>query len=124
MIARGTSPSLARSRAEALLNGFGLAERTHVAARRLSGGERQRLAVIRALGVRAQLILADEPTASLDRGAVMAVAAALRVCADEGALVLIATHDVAVGDQCDQTIGLEELNKELLEFDGKPAGTP
>jgi ABC-type lipoprotein export system ATPase subunit len=67
---------------------------------RLSGGERQRVAVARAICTRAELILADEPTASLDAQARANVCDALEQASDAGALVLVATHDQYVADRC------------------------
>jgi ABC-type lipoprotein export system ATPase subunit len=76
---------------------LGRLDLTAVAGRRpesLSGGEEQRLAVARALVHRPAVVLADEPTASLDTAAGQQVAELLlRLGAAEGAAVLLATHD-------------------------------
>lgn len=83
----------ARARAESLLARFGLAD---AAARRpphLSGGEAQRVAIARALAPRPGLLLVDEPTGNLDAVNAAAVAQALQQAAQEGAAVLVATHD-------------------------------
>lgn len=81
-------------RGRALLAGVGLEERAHHLPKQLSGGERQRLAVARALFHRPEIVLADEPTGSLDRGHAAGVfAALLDLARSEGSAVLVATHD-------------------------------
>ncbi len=75
-----------------------------IPARRLSGGERQRVAVARALASGSRLVLADEPTSSLDSQAKRVVADALKEYAFAGNLVIMATHDPDVA-----TYGTEKL---------------
>ncbi|MGW9158316.1 ATP-binding cassette domain-containing protein [Microbacterium sp. NPDC055665] len=85
------SESLARAGQE--MARLGIEHLANVRAKKLSGGERQRVTVARALASQARLILADEPTSSLDAEAKLRVATALRSAADGGALVIMATHD-------------------------------
>jgi ABC transporter related protein len=64
---------------------------------RLSGGEQQRVAIARALSRRPSVILADEPTGALDVDTGNSVMALLeRQCAENGAALIIITHDLAV----------------------------
>lgn len=72
----------------------------------LSGGERQRVAILRAIAQRATVLLADEPTASLDQENKESVVRALRVAAQEGATVVVATHDPFVAQAADTVISL------------------
>lgn len=76
--------------------------------KKLSGGEAQRVALARALVTRPSLILADEPTSALDTDTATQVLASLRRCADEGAGILIATHDERVISACDRGYRLLE----------------
>ncbi len=62
-------------------------------ARALSGGEQQRVAMVRALAAKPKLLLLDEPTASLDPQATQAIEQLMRKAADDGATVVIVTHD-------------------------------
>ncbi|MGQ9736088.1 MAG: ABC transporter ATP-binding protein [Thermaceae bacterium] len=82
-----------RKRAQALLERVGLS-RIHAFPLSLSGGERQRVAVARALYLRPRLLLADEPTASLDRPQARSIyTLLLELAREEGAALLLATHD-------------------------------
>lgn len=89
--------SVDRARIAQTLDALGVAE---LAARRpsqLSGGEAQRVALARALLLRPPLILADEPTASLDDAACEQALALLQARAhDAGAALVVATHDARV----------------------------
>ena len=62
----------------------------------LSGGERSRVALARVLAVEAPVILADEPTASLDPRHQIDVMKKLRATADKGVLVIVVTHDLGL----------------------------
>jgi putative ABC transport system ATP-binding protein len=86
-----------RTRARALLEQLGLSAVTTQPAERLSRGQAQRVAIARALLMQPPLLLADEPTASLDDDACLDVLALLLQAArDTGAPLLIATHDARV----------------------------
>lgn len=81
-------------RGRELLARVGLSERSGFLPKRLSGGERQRVAVARSLYSRPQVVLADEPTGSLDRVSAKSVYALLAGLArEEGSAVVMVTHD-------------------------------
>ncbi len=85
--------------AEAVARAMQATDTAAFAARRateLSGGERSRVALARVLAVEAPVILADEPTSSLDPRHQIAVMRTLRRAADQGALVIVVTHDLGL----------------------------
>ncbi|HET8559100.1 MAG TPA: ATP-binding cassette domain-containing protein [Marmoricola sp.] len=106
--ARGVAPAEADERAEAELAGFHIADLGDRQVEELSGGQMQRVACARACVVRAEVLLADEPTSELDqvnRGVVMAQ---LRAQAERGATVVVATHDRDVVRACDRHHVIDE----------------
>jgi len=103
------SRSDGRRIARALLTDLGLAERLHHPPHKLSGGERRRVALARALANDPTLVLADEPTAGLDRASGALVVARLREEAHlRGRAVLIVTHDPHAAQSADRRIELED----------------
>ena len=82
------------SRALAMLERIGLADRAGDSARQLSGGEQQRLALARAWLTRPRLLLLDEPTASLDPSASAAVERIIREIRTDGTRILMVTHNL------------------------------
>jgi lipoprotein-releasing system ATP-binding protein len=95
--------------ARQLLTAMGLADRCDAPLHALSGGERQRVAVARAMVLEPPVILADEPTGSLDRHAAREVYALLRGVAEaRGSAVVIVTHDEALVADADRTLRLDE----------------
>jgi ABC-type polar amino acid transport system ATPase subunit len=83
----------AERRALDLLDHLGIAARAQALPRELSGGEAQRVAIARALAVGPQVLLMDEPTASLDAARRDDLAATLRQLSAEGCTLVIASHD-------------------------------
>lgn len=99
----------AEAQAVALLATLGLAERTTHLPSQLSGGEQQRVAIARALAAQPTLILADEPTGSLDGQAGDKVADLLFAEArKQGTGVLLATHDMDLAARADRIVRLRE----------------
>jgi putative ABC transport system ATP-binding protein len=106
-ITTGSRPD--RKRAEELLDAVDLAAKADRYPAQLSGGERQRAAVAAALYTRAPVILADEPTAALDRERGRAVMALLAAHAhDRAAAVLVVTHDERALDLADRVVRIED----------------
>jgi lipoprotein-releasing system ATP-binding protein len=96
-------------RGRALLDAVGLSARAHARPRTLSGGERLRVAVARALYAAPRVLLADEPTGSLDRASADAVVEVLlRAAAADGAAVVLVTHDERVAARADRRLRLED----------------
>jgi cell division transport system ATP-binding protein len=89
----GTARADAEKRARAALDKVGLLKQAQALPLELSGGEQQRVAVARAIVNRPQIILADEPTANLDRASANRVMEALRAFHGVGVTCVIATHD-------------------------------
>ncbi|MGB5833107.1 MAG: ATP-binding cassette domain-containing protein [Thiohalocapsa sp.] len=82
------------ARRDELLRFVGLAERAQQPARLLSGGEQQRLALARALATEPELLLLDEPTASLDPSATAAIERLVLAAHRDGTKILFVTHDL------------------------------
>jgi ABC-type lipoprotein export system ATPase subunit len=89
------------ARAHDLLDQLGVGDRATQYPERLSGGERQRVALARALLLSPDMVMADEPTASLDRASANSVISILRALADDGVAVLVASHDPRLIDAAD-----------------------
>jgi ABC-type lipoprotein export system ATPase subunit len=102
----GASREIARENARMLLTELGLASRAELPVFRLSGGEKQRVAVAQALVSNAALVLADEPTASLDPDSRAYVVAGLQAAAAGGAAIVVATHDRWVAEACSRIVEL------------------
>ena len=84
-----------------LLRWVGLGDRMHVLPPVLSGGEKQRAAIARALIVRPELLLADEPTGNVDPTLARRLLRLFTELNKSGTTVVIATHDIALMDQYD-----------------------
>ena len=96
-----------RQRSRALLGSLGLADHALKRPDQLSGGQRQRVAVARALANDPPLILADEPTGSLDSASSEQVFQILRDLVDkEGKTVVAVTHDLGLAGRTDRQIRL------------------
>ncbi len=97
-------------RARALLDRVGLADRAGARPRQLSVGQRQRVAVARALACKPALVLADEPTGSLDAPNAMAALQLLRAtCRENDCALLLVTHDPLLRESFERRIALSEL---------------
>jgi cell division transport system ATP-binding protein len=93
LIVTGAARADAEKRAHAALEMVGLRDKAGTLPQALSGGEQQRAAIARAIVNRPQIILADEPTANLDRDNANRVLATLKSFHEAGVTCLITTHD-------------------------------
>ncbi len=100
----GVEPGERRSRARRLLELVGLSGRARSRVNRLSGGEQQKVAVARALANRPGLILADEPSGSLDSSAGEVILGLLEELNRRGATVLLVTHDPQVARRAHRVV--------------------
>jgi putative ABC transport system permease protein len=108
-----------RRRARHLLAVVGLEDRARTRAGRLSGGEQQKVAVARALANRPGLLLADEPTGSLDSTAGEGVLSLLEDLNRRGATVVLVTHDPEVARHAKRVVRM--IDGRAVELDaGKP----
>jgi len=111
-ILAGPQPQLKeppRERALRLLNRVGLSARLHDRPGRLSGGEQQRAAVVRALINAPKLVLADEPTGSLDHTSAENIAGLLsELKREENVALIVVTHTSDVAGKMDATMRLQD----------------
>lgn len=105
-LARGYTITESQRRAREGMVRLGLEAVTDRPFRSLSGGEAQRLMLARAMSIRPELLLIDEPTAQLDRQTAMTVNATITELASEGIVTVIATHDVGTQMACTEVIDL------------------
>ena len=103
----GVPPAERRQRVAAQLKAVGLQEHAAHLPDALSGGQRQRVAIARALVKRPKLVIADEPTASLDSHTADQVLDLMRSLGHaEGAAFVMATHDNRLSARCDRIVNL------------------
>jgi macrolide transport system ATP-binding/permease protein len=115
----GVEPEDRLKRARHLLTLVGLERKARTRARHLSGGEQQKVAVARALANRPGLILADEPTGSLDSTAGEGVLGLLEDLNGRGATVVLVTHDPEVARRARRVVRM--IDGEAVELDaGRP----
>lgn len=96
-------------RATKILTDVGLGDRIHHKPHELSGGQKQRVSIARALVADPTLILADEPTASLDKtSGGEAIALLTKLAKSHGTTILLVTHDYRILDIADRIIHLED----------------
>ncbi|HEX3434168.1 MAG TPA: ABC transporter ATP-binding protein [Solirubrobacteraceae bacterium] len=112
----------ARRQIEPLLDRLGLAERRSHRAEQLSMGERQRVMIARALSTEPRLVLADEPTGSLDSERGREVLSLLaETCRERGVTVVLVTHDPQAAAFADRVYALRDGKLSRSEVDQAPA---
>lgn len=121
MLLAGTPSGLGRRWATELVENVGLGHRKHHHLVELSMGEQQRVAIAIALGNKPDLILADEPTGSVDNANAKAILEVFhRVNQEYGTTILVVTHDVRVSSYVDRVVGIRD-GKTSVEFLREPA---
>ncbi|PHV07455.1 ABC transporter ATP-binding protein [Janthinobacterium sp. BJB412] len=102
---RGFTHANAQARAEAMLARVGLSSRLGHYPKYLSGGEQQRVALARAFVTEPPLLLADEPTGSLDAATGAAVVELMfALNRERGSTLVLVTHDLAIAARCGRTL--------------------
>lgn len=97
------------AKAIAMLEQVGLGQRVDYYVEQLSGGQRQRVAIARALVAQPKIVLADEPTAALDKKSGRDVVTIMHKLAKErGSAILLVTHDNRILDIADRIIHMED----------------
>lgn len=105
----GMSRSAARQKADRLLGDLGLSDRLNHKPAKLSGGEKQRVAAARAMIMEPDIILADEPTGSLDEQSKQELTQLLRQMQQRfGQTILIVTHDMDLAKTSDRIIEIRD----------------
>ena len=98
----------ARAQASAMLQRVGLGERLRHRPRVLSGGEQQRVALARAFVVKPELLLADEPTGSLDHATGAAIMDLMfDLNRERGTTLVLVTHDRGLAERCERRLTIE-----------------
>jgi putative ABC transport system ATP-binding protein len=121
LIYAGVKPGVRRSRAEAMLDRVGLADRMTHRPTELSGGQRQRVAIARALINDPAILLADEPTGNLDSKTGEDIMALFDALHASGQTIVLVTHEHDIAEHAHRSVMLRDG---LIESDVRRAAAP
>lgn len=106
--ANGIEEKISKEKARELLEYFDIAEKENAMPSKLSGGQNQRVAIARALANNPQIILADEPTATLDmQRSVDVVKMLKKIATQQDVAIIMVTHDDRMLEYCDRIMKIE-----------------
>lgn len=106
---KNVSQREADAKSQAILQAVGLGDRVNYYPENLSGGQKQRVAIARALVNHPKLVLADEPTAALDKKSGRDVVELMqRLAKEQGSTILMVTHDNRILDIADRIVDMED----------------
>jgi putative ABC transport system ATP-binding protein len=108
MLINGKNPKEAKEKAIELLKSVGLEKRVNYFPKQLSGGEMQRVAVARSLANDPKILLADEPTANLDRVSADKIMDLFSEIKNKGITVIVVTHDTIVSKRFRNVIHIRD----------------
>lgn len=108
LLIAGIDKKIRREKAQVIIDKFGLTDKTDKKANQLSGGQKQRTSIARAIIHEPSLILADEPTGSLDIKNGEEVIATLKEISSEGRTVILVTHNIEDAKKADYIIELAD----------------
>jgi putative ABC transport system ATP-binding protein len=108
LLFRGMPRAQALENAKRVIELVGLSERIQHKPNELSGGQQQRVAIARALVTQPSLLLADEPTGSLDSATGNEILALFKQLHDDGNTIVVISHDMGVAKQSDRIINISD----------------
>lgn len=114
----GMSTAEANEKADATLQKVGMYERADYFPSQISGGQQQRVAIARALAMNPEVMLFDEPTSALDPELVGEVLKVMRSLADEGATMVVVTHEMGFAKEVSNKVMF--LHQGTVEVEGPP----
>ena len=115
-ITKGVSKEEANKKAMELLDYLDIADKANFMPSELSGGQNQRVAIARALATKPQIILADEPTAALDKERSYSVVKMLKkIAVEQNVAIIMVTHDEDMLPLCDRILSIKDKKVVSLE---------
>ncbi len=112
----GESPKVVKARVKELLDYLDMSDKLQNMPSELSGGQNQRIAIARALANQPSIILADEPTAALDRHRAVSVVKMLKnITREQNVTIIMVTHDDRLLPYCDKILTIKDKKIEIKE---------